>query len=421
MWGTRIKSAFYALAMLGLGLWPGLACAQAGDIVGPDAFDGSIDLRASVVGGETGWLESGFGKLRWGGDNGESQARARIAAADLAWKPRFTFNLSGLVSVVHQAGQSNDVDLNEAFLSFRSNPAATRVSARAGVLWPPISLEHGGSTWQVADSITPSAVNSWVGEEVKVLAFEGKVEHRFADQTLAITAALFKHDDMAGTLLTYRGWALHDVRTGVRTAFDLPPLSRFAANFQPDETYPFREIDRRPGYYGRIEWRPPAPVALHAFFYDNGGDRTSIDSHKQWSWETRFFEAGLRWQPTDDIRVLAQALNGETVMGYSIPGGRWFDMGFQSGYALVQRAVGSDTVSGRIDGFRTRDRTFRTIDDNQENGWAATASWRHRLAPHVDLILEAQHVASKRNARRLAGEDPKQDQTVLQSAVRLSF
>jgi len=147
MWGTRIKSAFYALAMLGLGLWPGLACAQAGDIVGPDAFDGSIDLRASVVGGETGWLESGFGKLRWGGDNGESQARVRIAAADLAWKPQFTFNLSGLVSVVHQAGQSNDVDLNEAFLSFRSNPAATRVSARAGVLWPPISLEHGGSTW----------------------------------------------------------------------------------------------------------------------------------------------------------------------------------------------------------------------------------------------------------------------------------
>ena len=123
MWGTRIKSAFYALAMLGLGLWPGLACAQSGDIVGPDAFDGSIDLRASVVGGEAGWLESGFGKLRWGGDNGESQARARIAAADLAWKPRFTFNLSGLVSVVHQAGQSNDVDLNEAFLSFRSNPA----------------------------------------------------------------------------------------------------------------------------------------------------------------------------------------------------------------------------------------------------------------------------------------------------------
>ena len=31
------------------------------------------------------------------------------------------------------------------------------------------------------------------------------------------------------------------------------------------------------GYYGRIEWRPPAPVALHVFYYDNAGNRTAVD------------------------------------------------------------------------------------------------------------------------------------------------
>ena len=41
--------------------------------------------------------------------------------------------------------------------------------------------------------------------------------------------------------------------------------------------------------------------------------------------------------------------------------------------------------------------------------------------PHADLLVEAQHVNSKRNARRLSGEDPKQAQTVLQTAIRLSF
>jgi hypothetical protein len=96
-------------------------------------------------------------------------------------------------------------------------------------------------------------------------------------------------------------------------------------------------------------------------------------------------------------------------------------MGYQAAYLLAAKRLGEDTVSGRIDAFRTRDRTFRRVDDNQENGWAATASWRHRLAPHADLIVEAQHVGSKRAARRLAGEDPKQDQTVLQTALRLSF
>jgi hypothetical protein len=145
MWGTCAKSARCALAALWIGcLWPSQALAKSDDILGPEAFDGSIDLRASVAGGETGWLDGGFGKLRWGGDSGDGQARARIAAADLAWKPQFTFNLSGLVSVTHQAGQSNAIDLNEAFLSFRSNPATTRLSARAGAFWPPISLEHGG-------------------------------------------------------------------------------------------------------------------------------------------------------------------------------------------------------------------------------------------------------------------------------------
>ena len=91
------------------------------------------------------------------------------------------------------------------------------------------------------------------------------------------------------------------------------------------------------------------------------------------------------------------------------------------GATVPSRRLGDDAVSGRMDAFRTRDRTFRSLDDNQENGWAATASWLHRLAPHADLIVEAQHVASKRDARRLVGEDPKQDQTVLQSALRLSF
>jgi hypothetical protein len=96
-------------------------------------------------------------------------------------------------------------------------------------------------------------------------------------------------------------------------------------------------------------------------------------------------------------------------------------MGFQSAYVLVARKLGDDAISGRIDGFRTKDRTFRALDDNQENGWAATASWRHRLAPHADLLVEAQHVEAKRNAQMLAGEDPKQPQTVLQTAIRLSF
>ena len=421
MWGTRIKSAFYALAMLGLGLWPGLACAQAGDIVGPDAFDGSIDLRASVVGGETGWLESGFGKLRWGGDSGESQARVRIAAADLAWKPQFTFNLSGLVSVVHQAGQSNDVDLNEAFLSFRSNPAATRVSARAGVLWPPISLEHGGSTWQVADSITPSAVNSWVGEEVKVLAFEGKVEHRFTDQTLAITAAFFKHNDMAGTLLTYRGWALHDVRTTVGSHFPLPPLSASKAPYQAPRTNPFWETDGRAGYYARADWQTPWPVSFNLLRYDNRGDRVS-SYELQTAWRTRFWNAGALASLGQRTTARAQVMWGNTLVGPDTPFGIPADVDFAAAYLLLSRELGGGKLSARGDWFKTHDNSFVASDNNNEHGWSGMVAYKHPLTHFVDAIVELLHVDSTRPMRLAnAGLPPTQNQTQLQAALRVGF
>ncbi len=400
-----------------------LACGIAGpaladsDIFSAETFHGIAEVRAAAADGETSWLDGGFGKtsVSKGGD-------LKLTGAALEWKPSFSFAVSGVVTVQVQPDLDPAFDLGEAYLKLKAPPSSdTRLSGRIGVFYPPVSLENDGVAWTPPDMLSASALNSWIGEEVKVGGAEATLQHRFGDHEVEATAGVFGWNDTAGTLLTFRGWALHDLRAGVRTDYQLPPLSPFAALFQPNDTYPFRELDGRPGYYGRLEWRPPAPVALNVFFYDNGGNRTAVDSEHQWAWETRFFNAGLRWQVSDDVKVLAQAMNGETIMGYSMPGGRWFDMGFQSAYVLVARKLGSETISGRIDGFRTKDRTFRALDDNQENGWAATASWRHHLAPHADLLVEAQHVESERNARVLAGEDPKQPQTVLQTAVRLSF
>ena len=387
------------------------------EIFSPDTFHGIAEVRAAAADGETSWLDGGFGKtsVSKGGD-------LKLTGAALEWKPSLSFAVSGVVSVLAQPDVDPAIDLGEAYLKLKAPPVGgTRISGRIGVFYPPVSLENDGVAWTPPDMLSASVLNSWIGEEVKVGGIEATVQQRFGAHEVEATAGVFGWDDTAGTLLTFRGWATHDIRAGVKTDFQLPPLSKFAALFQPDETYPFLELDRRAGYYGRLEWRPPAPVALNVFFYDNAGSRTAVDSEHQWAWETRFFNAGLRWQVSDDVTVLAQAMNGETIMGYAMPGGRWFDMGFQSAYVLIQRKAGEDTVSGRIEGFRTKDRTFRALDDNQENGWAATASWRHRLAPHADLIVEAQHVDSKRNARLLAGEDPKQAQTVLQTAIRLSF
>src|SRR6188768_80968 len=140
-----MRAAKAAIAALVLAAMPAAARAQS-DVIGVEAFDLGLDLRASVVGGERGWLDGGFGKLREGGDaNGGTAARARIASADVAWKPQFGWNFSGLISATWQPDVSPEVGLSEAYLRFRSNPAPVRFEARAGVFWPPISLEHEGS------------------------------------------------------------------------------------------------------------------------------------------------------------------------------------------------------------------------------------------------------------------------------------
>lgn len=419
MWGTCVRSVLCALAALWL---PSEALAQSDDVLGGvEAFDGSIDLRASVVGGETGWLDGGFGKLRWGGAEGDTRMRARIAAADFAWKPQFSFNVAGLVSVTHQAGQSNGLDLSEAFLTFRSNPAATRFSARAGVFWPPISQEHSGSTWQVTDSITPSAVNSWVGEEVKVLAFEGKLQHRFGDQQLALTAALFKHDDMAGTLLTYRGWALHDLRTTVWSHVALPPLSSSKVPYQAPVTNPFWEVDGRAGYYARIDWQSPWPVSLNLFRYDNRGDRLS-SYDLQTAWRTRFWNAGAMASLGPRTVAKAQVLWGNTLVGPDTPYGIPADVDFAAAYLLLSRELGGGKLTARGDWFRTHDNSFVASDNNNEHGWSGMLAYKHPLTHYATLIAELLHVESDRPMRLAnAGLPPMQGQTQLQTALRVGF
>src|SRR5437868_8974623 len=135
--------ALTAALCLSFGVHAAPAFAQS-DLIRIEAIDIDVDLRASVVGGETGWLDGGFGKLRYGGDNGDTEARVRIAAVDAAWTPTIAWGLSGVVSATHQDGADRDVDLNEAYLKYRTGPGATRFTARAGLFWPPISLEHGG-------------------------------------------------------------------------------------------------------------------------------------------------------------------------------------------------------------------------------------------------------------------------------------
>src|SRR6476660_4657778 len=144
-------------------------------------------------------------------------------------------------------------------------------SARAGLMWPPVSLEHEGADWHVEHSITPSAINSWIGEEVRPLALEGSLAADLGQHRVRATAAIIAANDTSATLLTFRGWALHDRTTLAFRRQPLPPLDEEIAEYQASFSHPLIDLHggfaHRPGYYAKLAWQLPIPVRIELFRY----------------------------------------------------------------------------------------------------------------------------------------------------------
>jgi len=402
-------------------LGAGTARAEA-DLFSPDTFSGLVELRLAAADGERSWLEGGFGKTAASGGGSDWAVRPDLSQALIEWKPRLSFALSAVVTAQVQPDVDPALDLGEAYLTWRAAPhRLARLSAQAGLFYPPVSHEHEGVGWTTPDTLTASAIGSWIAEEVKVAGLELTATRAIGDHELTATAAAFGGADTSGALLSFRGWALHGVRTGASTDFPLPALSPFMRTRQAPISTPVAELDNRAGYYGRLVWRPPIPVEISAIHFDNAGDRTSVEA-QQWAWETRFTTFSLVWDPDEATTIRAQVLSGETLMGFRYQARhRWIDMGYASAHVSATRRFGAHALTVRLEGFETNDRTLQAIDNNDETGWALTAAWRHELSPHADLLFEGLHVSSDRPSRAYGGVAAQQDQTVVQSALRLSF
>jgi hypothetical protein len=380
-----------------------------------------LDGRFVVANGERAWVNGGLGKTRFEGTGDRDyQAYAVPVEADLIWTPRFTSSLSANVSAAWQRDQQNEVDLIEAFVNFlpaQKGPVGAQI--RAGLMWPEISLEHStGGAWSVVDTITPSAINSWVGEEAKVLGLEGTVRTNLGEHSIGLTGGVFGFNDTSGTLLSFRGWALHDEKATAFGHFPLPPLNSFITHAQEHRTRSLIEIDHRPGFYGRLDWRPPAPFGATLFYYDNRGDPKAFTPALQWGWRTRFLNLGINADLDQNTRLLAQVMVGSTYMGFTENGETWVHTRFRSAYVLVSHRLNDRwTVAGRIEGFRTHELGSEMSPLESEEGWSTTVAAKYLLNDRVTLKAEALNVRSKRPIRVNLGLDPFQAQTVFQLSV----
>ena len=402
------------------------ALAEGADILSPETLSVTGTVSLAATDGEESWLDGGFGKLSTSGDEDDIRVRPLVSEANLIWQPRFSWAVSATVVGTFQGGERNEAGISEAYLSYKPmRGSKTRFSARAGLMWPPVSLEHEGADWHVADTITPSAINSWIGEEVRPVAIEGTVGTTVGDHKLTAIVAAFAANDTAGTLLSFRGWALHNRRTLAFNDQPLPPFEPEDEGYQAPFTHPLLDVGEgfasRPGYYAKLVWQPPIPVRFELFRYDNRARPTDVNAEIEWGWRTHFNNLGVE-ADFEGTRVRAQAMTGRTRMGFEEPplGRHWIDMRFRSAFLLVNRSVGKVGIAARIEAFQTRHRGSWWDSEYDEDGWAATFAGKREWGPFTGLV-ELLHVSSDNPAREHVQLSPRQKQTRLQADLRLGW
>jgi hypothetical protein len=414
----RRVAAFIAAAAIAA---PSLAWAQV-DLFGRDTVQGVVELGFAGSQGLKSWSQGGFGKTEFG------RGAIGTASAEGVWRPRLDGSLSLVVDAIAQPRFGQSVDLAEAYLLYKPVPtSALRVQVRGGLLYVPASLEHDdapGEPWSVLDTLTPSAINTWIGEEVKVVGAEGKLTHKTSRGQVSATLGLFGFNDTSGTLLALRGWSFSELVATASARVPLPPLSAYLSHSQSPDTRPVTSLDSRVGLYFQGEVRSASGALANLTVYDNDA-KPNVFSDRQWTWRTRFVNLGGAWPLRGGFVLTGQALQGSTYapVGWGDP--IEFDVQFSSAYLKLTRVAGPETFSARLDAFQTHDLGSPLAGSMydlgrlySENGWSGLAAWKHSFAPGRDVLVEALWVDWRRDDLTYFGQAPRQTETTLRAAYR---
>ena len=179
-------------------------------------------------------------------------------------------------------------------------PPVRRPAPAGGLLFPPTSRENVDALWQSPYTLTLSAVNSWIGEEVRLAGLDVAAQLGApGGGHLELGAMVFGGCDTAGALLAWRGWALGTRLSVAGETLPLPPLPSLArggafAEQRDDGTRPLEELDGRVGWHARARWSGAGVGLVQGAWTDTRGDR---GLHRgQYAWATRFASAGAEAQ-----------------------------------------------------------------------------------------------------------------------------
>jgi opacity protein-like surface antigen len=380
----------------------------------PPDWEIDVDARLVSSDGRRSFVNGGLGTLRYDHtESGLRLGRARLALSEAlgeVWSLRLDASAWG-------DDDRNPLDLTEAYLQFRPYPLnGYRFRLKAGAFHAPISLENRAAGWESPYTLSYSAINTWLGEELRTIGVEGQLDwlgtHTGHGFDLALTGGVFGWNDPAGVVLATRGFALDDRQTalfGRVGSFNTGAL-------RPKEL--FREIDGRPGYYAGVEGRYFDRVVVRALHYDNRANPEAFDAAiPGFAWETRFNAVGVRAESADGWTVIAQWLDGIT---YIEPQDTYLAWPFRARFALLSRQLRHHRLSIRYDSFAVD--SEGGDGGGAQHGHAWTAAYVFEPDTHWRFTLEWLRVNSDTANRALDLAAPRvATETQVQLAVRFAL
>lgn len=351
-----------------------------------------LDLRAVTSDASSSVLDGGYSPTRFSeGQSGLRLGRLRLAL-DTPLGEIWTLHLDA--SAWGNAYKS-PVGLTEAYLQFRPYPHnAFRLRMKAGAFYAPISLENGAAGWSSPYTLSFSALNSWLAEELRTLGLETKVDWLGTRSGLPFdvgaVAGVFGWNEVAGAALTDGGFILDDRQT---------PLFDSVGKLQGPtgaRIEPFREIDGRAGYYGGLDLQAPGRLLITALRYDNRADPSASDvvSHV-FAWHTSFNSAGARMEYGAGWTAIVQWMAGRTEIA---PGGHTLEWPFDARYVLLSKRFATrHALSVRYDSFQVDSRNAK--EDGEQSGHAWTVAYLFDAGKDWRVTLEWLRVTSSSYSR----------------------
>lgn len=399
------------LKVSALMLWATLLPPPAGAISG--GYDASLDVAVVGSNGTRSFLDNGLGELRFDAHHEGLQL------------DNLRFGLHGefadivhlrLEAVSYADRASNPLDLTEAYLELRPFPLGPwRSRFKLGAFYAPISLENRLPGWRSAYLLSPSAINTWVGEELRTFGAEYDLDwlgrQRGHSWEFGLGGSLYGWNESAGQLIAERGWAIHD-----RQATIFGKFGQSIAGPILDQRLLTAEGDHRIGYYADTYAKYLDWVELRVLYYDNRADISHYSAaDNNFPWLTKFDSVGIRLTPTARWSLISQWLSGRTCLDAEDEQYCWH---FDSEFVLLSWALGPNRLSARYDRFDLHQSPPADGDDDLDHGHAWTIGYQRDLNRHLGLALEFLQIDSRLNVRTEFGLPESAREREIQLMVR---